>query len=173
MQKCGRHSTREGDDMSKKNPGQKIGVACPVCHEGKLLVRITHIRHSNGAIGGRGIPNQQNVKELACSNCCLKFTAEDEGKSIWSLLENSLQLAQATYDIKAEKPRTCPRCENDTLKEAGTALASDHENWGPLGGVNPNEHKRTRYLYCNDCLTVVHILYRPTTPEIIRASERI
>lgn len=159
--------------MPKKNPGWKIGIACPTCHEGKLLARIKHIKHSDGAIGGRGIPDQKAVKELVCSSCCLKFAAADEGTSIWSLLEKSLLHAQATYDINAEKPQVCPHCENDTLKEAGTTLASDSENWGPFGGINPNNHKRTRYLYCNDCLTVVHILYRPTTPETIRASERI
>ena len=144
--------------MPKKRPGQKIGVECPVCHEGKLLVRIKHTEYDDGAIGGRGTPDTNVVHELVCSNCCLKFAAADEGQSIWPIIENKL----GGFTQPDTKPTTCPVCENDSLKEGRTHHASAGDEWRPFGGRDSQHHKRTIFLYCNDCLTPVYVTKEPS-----------
>ncbi|MCX6714715.1 MAG: hypothetical protein NTX72_02790 [Candidatus Uhrbacteria bacterium] len=145
--------------MSKKNPGQKIMASCPSCHIGKLLVRIKHKEFRDGAIGARGTPDSDTIHELVCSNCCGKFAAENEGASIWPLIEKDLE----AFQQPKKKPKTCHACHNDSLKDHATSLPSDDDDWGPVGGYSRHENERTRYLYCTDCLAVVYITQQPST----------
>jgi len=145
--------------MPKKRPGQKIGVECPVCHEGKLLVHIKHTEYHDAAIGSCSKPDTDVVKELVCSNCCLKFAAADEGQSIWPIIENKLN----SFTQPDTKPTTCPVCENDSLKGGRTHRTSAEDDWSPFGDRDSQQQKRNIFLFCYDCLTPVYLTKKPNT----------
>lgn len=140
-----------------KKKGQFILSPCPSCQIGTLLVRIKHTKSEDAPIGGYGEPDTDTVDELACSNCCLKFVAAEEGQSIWEILEEGLK----NFIQPDVKPLECCECHNESFQEGKTRSISDRRDWGPFGGCDPDDHKRTHYLYCSDCLTVVYITHQP------------